>query len=333
MAILPQWFGLPRPQSFLYLISLRTGTEMISLTMIFNKLTGFYGFLAVFAGLQLSATQLSMYIYSVIALVVLALLTPHIRKRSPMQCLALAWFYTFDTLLNCVYTTIFACTWFLTISAVQSDKNGMVGGAPGSGTIADTAGFTDPEFLPVASVIVDVDSTTGLLGEEAVAYGIAAAASAVTGDPSVEHGVGLAESVPSVIIVVILTLIRMYFILIVMSYARQVLREHMASAASARAAMSIDGEPDEEMLNPFAKNTANGHGWQGTLGRIMVSVGRGYWLGNPGDSDWAKMMAKKFKGPKHVTPNEPRGTFERERRARSGTGPPAPLPDMTDLPK
>lgn len=106
---------------------------MISLTMIFNKMTGFYGFLAILTGLKLTPSQFSMYLYSVIALIIMALLIPHIRKQSPLQCLALAWFYLFDTLINCAYTVAFSVTWFLTISATHSDKPGSTDGVPRGG--------------------------------------------------------------------------------------------------------------------------------------------------------------------------------------------------------
>jgi inositol phosphorylceramide synthase regulatory subunit len=54
-------------------MSLRTGVEMISLSVIFNKVIGFYGLLAILTGLKLNPMQLSMYIYSVTALTLIAL--------------------------------------------------------------------------------------------------------------------------------------------------------------------------------------------------------------------------------------------------------------------
>src|SRR5690349_11470928 len=111
---------------------------MISLSLLFNKLAGFYGILALVTGYRLSFLQFSMYLYSLLALVVLITLMPHIRKSSPLQCLALAYFYLIDTILNGGYTAIFAGTWFLTISAAAMDT-GI--DAPGSETMNDTAGF------------------------------------------------------------------------------------------------------------------------------------------------------------------------------------------------
>lgn len=301
---------------------------MISLAMVFNKMTGFYGFLAVLTGLQLSITQLTMYIYSVLALILLAFLMPHIRKQSPFHNLALAWFYLFDTIINAIYTLAFCVTWFLTISAHQVDKSGDVSSAPGHGMINDTAGFTDPEFPNVDSVEVVATPLPGVTpGENAIAIGVAAATSAATGDPSVSHGLGLAESIPSIIIIALLTALRIYFILIVCSYARQVLRNHMADASSARTHLHMDGAADEGAVDPFGPSTPNGQGWKGQLGRIMTRVGRSYWLGNPGENDWVRSTSRRFK----TSRTDPRGTSERERRARSGTGPPVPTINLPKL--
>lgn len=298
-------------------MSLRTGTEMISLSMVFNKLTGFYGLLAVLAGLKLSPLQLSMYIYSVAALVLIAILMPHVRKQSPFQCLALAWFYLFDTVINTAYTLAFAMTWFIAISA--TDANNGVSNAPGGTTMYDAAGFTTPK-LNVSNVDVIAAPAAGVTGgQNAVAYG--AAGAAVTGSAAVFE-----ESIPSMLLIALMTLIRVYFILITMAYARQVLRQHMYNNAPAvKLHLHIDGTADGPAENPFAVDSPAGHGWQGKLGRIMVTVGESYWLGGQADDAWAKGLDGRFRTTKSAGPP---GTLERERRARSGTGPPLPPKDL-----
>lgn len=100
-------------QTFLGLMSLQTGTEMISIALLINKVTGLYGLLAILTGFSLDAVQLSMYIYSVAVLGALAFLIPHIRRQSPFQNLALAWLYIVDTAANAAYTATFAVQWYL----------------------------------------------------------------------------------------------------------------------------------------------------------------------------------------------------------------------------
>ena len=291
---------------------------MISLSMIFNKITGFFGLLAILTGLQLSPLQLSMYIYSVVALGLLAFLMPHIRKATPFHNLALAWLYLFDTIINTAFTAAFAVTWFLAVSANDSNQ-GIPSAAPGAGTVDDTAGFTSPEYNVSK---VDVVATAG---QEAVAFAIGAKAGS-TGAPSLGHGVQIEESIPSIMVVVLLTLVRVYFILVVMSYARQVLRQHIYSTSSSKLHLHTDGVADAPAENPFAAGTQQGAGWKGKLGRLMVKVGENYWLGGVADDSWVKGMDGRFKTSK--TPSGPPGTLERERRARSGTGPPTPTPNI-----
>ncbi|TVY80590.1 Inositol phoshorylceramide synthase regulatory subunit kei1 [Lachnellula suecica] len=325
MVMMPRWLrlGVPKPRTFLGFLNLRIGVEMISLSMIFNKVTGFYGLLAILTGFRLSPLQFSMYIYSVGALVVLAFLTPHIRKQSPFQNLALAWFYLLDTVVNTAFTSAFAVTWFLAVSADQANT-GIPSSAPGGSTIGDTAGFTNPT---VNTSHVEVVTTLGkgiAGGQEAVAYAAAGGAAATASSPSLGHAVGIEESVPSMVVLVILTIIRIYFILVMMAYARQVLRQHVYSTSSTKLHLHTDGAADTTTDNPFAEASSEGQGWRGKLGRLMVGVGKGYWLGGQADEAWAKGLDGRFKATKLA--GGPPGTLERERRARSGTGPPLPSP-------
>ncbi|RDW69581.1 DUF1753-domain-containing protein [Coleophoma cylindrospora] len=297
---------------------------MISFSMIFNKLTGFYGLLAIFTGVSLSPLQLSMYIYSVAALFLLAVLVPHIRKQSPFQCLALAWFYLFDTAINTAYTTAFAMTWFLAISANEANSLSGVPNSPGSGTIEDTAGFTSPKYNVSKVDVIAAPAGGVIAGQDAIA--VATASTAASGAvASLGHGVALEESFPSILLIGLMTLIRVYFVLVVMAYARQVLRQHMYQnhpASPVKLHLHTDGAVDAPAENPFASDTEQGQGWQGKVGRAMVKIGEGYWLGGHSDDSWAKNIDGRFRTTKISM--APPGTLERERRARSGTGPPLP---------
>lgn len=258
-----------------------------------------------------------MYIYSLLALALYAYLYPHIRARSPFENLLLAYFYALDMLVNWAYTVLFGVSWFALVSA-NDGKGGEVK-VPGAGTINDTAGFTNPEKPGVGSVVVN--PTTG----ETVAEGVARMLTrAAESDPSVGHGLGLAESLPSIFVILLFSLIRIYFCIIIPAYARQVLRNYIVDASSARAALHNDGET-AQASNPFAEGTQLGQGWRGKAGRWMTGVGRGYWIGEgEGDNDWVRVVGGRFS-------KRERGTSERERRARSGTGP--PVPKLGGLPK
>ena len=305
-------------------MSLRTGTELSTLSLLLNKVSGIYGLLALLTGLHLSPLQLSMYIYSVLALVLVITLAPHIRTQSPFHCLALATFYILDSLINAAYTAAFGITWFLVISQHHSDESRTGAKAPGvgGGMMSDAAGFTDKEFN-VSHVDISVGADGGLPGkrEEAVTAGVGTGAAATAASPSLGHGVLQPESISSIVVICALWAVRVYFVLVVMSYARLVLRRHVASMSRASTALYTPGRLSNLIENPFAMHLPEGKGLKGRLGRLMVSVGRSYWLGTEeGDDAWmndeiAMGRMRKREGNGSDAP----GVVERERRRRSGT--------------
>lgn len=312
MILPPRWqrfLRVPRPRHFLYFMSLRTGAEMIALTMLFNKITGFFGLLAVLTGLRLSTLQLAMYLYSCLALFVVARLMPNIRKQTPFHCLALAWFYLCDTVINTVFTAAFAMTWFLAVSA-DSGNQQLPSGAPGSSMMDDTAGFTSPAYNVTEVNVIAKPAANPITGQDAVAYGAAAEAAAgvLSGSPSLGHGVGIEESVPSLAVVVALTLVRVYFCLVLMSFARQVVRQHLMSVCATKNPdqNSHDDEPHHDvdaslemgLEEMFAAGTARGAGWRGQLARRMLdTAGKNYWVGasSPVDLAWMRGIDGRFR--------------------------------------
>ncbi|KAL9622713.1 MAG: hypothetical protein Q9160_003023 [Pyrenula sp. 1 TL-2023] len=342
-------------------MSLRTGAELITLSLLLNKISGLYGLLAILTGYDLNPLQLSMYIYSLLALALTAFLAPHIRVQSPLQCLALAWFYVLDTVINGVYTATFAVTWFLVISRHQTGSNPSSAG-PGADTIDDTAGFTNPQYN-VSAVHVEASPQNIAQippGQEAVAAGVPASAPAgsspspSSSSASLSHGVLQPESFNSIGLICTLWTIRLYFCVIMLAYARFVLRQHLASSASKPATSSqfsyTTASPSSSMTeNPFAESKPEGQGWRGRLGRALVRVGERYWLGaEEDDASWMSAVGARFgnRNPhqshssnmnnNHKTAGDHTGAgmgaaslsvpgpVERERRRRSGTGPPPP---------
>lgn len=312
-------------QSFFYTMSLRTGTELIAFSLLFNKVSGLYGLIALVTGFHLSPIQLSMYIYSLLAFILAIYLFPHIRKQSPFQNVLLAWFYILDSLVNSAYTAAFALSWILTISTPNETKG------PGAATISDTAGFTNPEFN-VSAVAVD-----GLKpGQDTViATTPATSPSGAAGSPTLGRRVLLLpESVQSFTIIILLLILRIYFVLIVLSYARFVLRAHIANISRQNTALHTGSSDANTLENPFSPHQPAGQGWKGRLGRVMVAIGRSYWLGGESGAEdeirWMDAVGGKFRKSGESTSLEA-GTMniERERRRRSGTGPPAPPPGLT----
>ena len=320
---------LPRPHTFLYLMSLRTGTELITLSLLLNKISGFYGLLALLTGFHLSHFQLSMYIYSLIALIIIAYLAPHIRSQSPFHCLALSWVYVVDSIINAAYTAVFGVTWFLVVSQHLSGDRGGEAMGPGGKTVDDTAGFTNPIFDNISHVEVSpqVNGKVAIEGQDAVTLGSQGDIGATATTAGLGHGLMQSGSISSLVVICALWAIRIYFVLVVLSYARYVLRQHLAEVSRQHTALHTGSKSPTMAENPFSPHLTEGKGLKGKLGRMMVSVGKSYWLGGNDGEDGAWMAVGEDRLRRRAEPEAP-GVVERERRRRSGTGPPPPMPPL-----
>lgn len=305
---------LSRDQTFLYLMSLETGASLITLSLLLNKISGLYGLLALLTGYHLSPVQLSMYLYSLVALALAALLFPHIRKQSPFECLALAWLYLLDSLINAAYTAAFGVTWFLVVS--QHYDSGSASSAPGKETIEQTAGFTSPKY---DAAYVEIQNTKE--GNHFVAHPPRSA-------DNFSNAVMQPESAQSIVFISLLWAMRFYFVLVMLAFARRTLRLWLAiprhtqlPTHSRNVSTSSMADIDRE---PFSPYSPDGQGWKGKLGRVMVGIGRTYWMSEEEDSNWLNGMGHKFRNRTTNNNNELPGPLERERRRRSGTGPPQP---------
>ena len=310
-------------------MSLRTGTELITLSLLLNKISGFYGLLALLTGFHLSPFQLSMYIYSLIALCVVAYLAPHIRSQSAFHCVALAWVYMIDSVINAAYTALFGVTWFLLVSQHLSDNKAGKAPGPGGSTVGDTAGFTNPTYDNISHVDVSPQPNGDVMssGQGAVTVGNPGKMVSTGTGPSLGHGVLQSGSISSLVVICGLWAIRLYFVLVVLSYARYVLRQHMAATSRQSSTPHAGSKSQTTAENPFNPHLSDGKGWKGKLGRIMVSVGENYWLrvDDGEDDEWMAIGQERLKRRNET---EAPGVVERERRRRSGTGPPPPIPQL-----
>ncbi|KAJ0273359.1 hypothetical protein COL940_009905 [Colletotrichum noveboracense] len=241
-------------RTFLGCISLQTGTEIISLILLFNRLTGLYGLLAILTGYEISATQLSMYLYSLGVVVCLAMFLPHIRRNSPFEALGLAWLYIIDTILNIAYTTFFAVGWYLHSTAL--DKHPGSAGMPAAAEIAEEA------LANGAPVVPDVPKTTKHIGPQ--------------------------ESWMSLGLIITVTLLRVYFAVVVMSFAQSVLQRFTEMGWEEEGRKK---GPD----GPFSPGEPDGEGYRGRIGRVMLALGRSYWLDEKAQEEWASAMSSKFR--------------------------------------
>jgi inositol phosphorylceramide synthase regulatory subunit len=268
-------------------------------------------------------------------------LSPAIRNRegahSVLKVVGLAWIYILDTIINSVYTTLFGLGWFFVLAQHVNEGTGVdkkVVAGTGGDTIQDTAGFTDPSHPGVSKVDVVVSPAPGALtGQQAVAYGYSSSA--------LSAAIFEKDSFASLTALAFLWMIRIYFCLVILSFARSYLRHYIATSTAQDVNAAGYSQSDDVTMaeNPFRAGREEGNGWQGALGRFMLRFPTArYWLGKDGSGEeWARATSGRFESgrlggaalkvkvpPKGISAEE-QGVGERERRARSGTGPPVPL--------
>lgn len=325
------------PQKFLHAMSLRTGAEIITFLQVINKVSGLYGMLALLTGAHLSGLQLSMYLYSFIALLATLYLYAHIRLQSPFQTLLLAHLYAIDSVVNAIYTALFGIAWFYVLAQNDSDSQKIV---PGAGGISENAGFTSPKYN-VSSVEVVAKPAEGLqAGQSAVAVGVGQG----DGNAGLGNAVFQSGSLMSISLIASFWVLRVYFVFVMLAFARQCLRTHIAANTSSAAWYTADSNNPQPTTaagdraeNPFSEDKEEGQGWKGKVGRIMLSGAPRYWLGAEEGEDWMRGVGGKFRKNAGLGLSlQPVGVNERERRRRAGTGPPVPprelrAPQLADL--
>ncbi|KAK6512063.1 hypothetical protein TWF481_000961 [Arthrobotrys musiformis] len=246
---------LPRPKHFLGFLDLKVGAELILLCSLFNKASGFYGLLAIFTGAEISALQISMYIYSALAVFFIAWVQPHIRKQTPFPNITFGYWYLIDSIINAIYTTIFALTWFMVVSEPRRSAFTEANTAPGVGDsgkmIEDISGLSGGPF----NLAGGADGT-----EAAAAPSYVETVYNANAFDAFASGMNQPESMTSMAIIAGLWVVRAYFCLVVLAYARKVVRDS-----------ATPSNP------PFTGR--NGEGIQGTIGRTLININRRYWEG------------------------------------------------------
>lgn len=233
----------------------------------------------------------------------------------------MAHLYALDSVINALYTAFFGIAWFYVLAAHPEDSSVL-----GSKGISEVAGFTSPQYNVTEVEVVAAPSEGIPPGQSAVAVGHGAPTGAVgLGNVIFQSG-----SIMSISLISAFWVLRVYFVFIMLAFARQCLRQHIAVNASAAAwytSNNMETTAADLAENPFNEGKEEGNGWKGKVGRVMLSGAPKYWLGADEGENWMRGVGGKFK--KTTQLEHPVGFGERERRRRSGTGP--PVPQLADL--
>ncbi|KAF8075043.1 Inositolphosphorylceramide synthase subunit Kei1-domain-containing protein [Lyophyllum atratum] len=108
----PEWRLWPL-SSFLGFLDLKTGVTVALLFALLNKVAGVYGLIAMVTGAGGSFAQLSLYLYSVIALVGLVWGLRAVKEEDPKQTLYFAHLFFADHIFSTAWTIFFAVIWWV----------------------------------------------------------------------------------------------------------------------------------------------------------------------------------------------------------------------------
>ncbi|KAM5534642.1 hypothetical protein V8D89_011654 [Ganoderma adspersum] len=111
LTLRPEWRLRPL-SSFLGFLDIKTGVTIALLFALLNKVAGVYGLVALLTGAGGSLAQLSLYIYSVIGLVVLVWGLKAILHEDPKQTLYFAHLFFADHMLSSAWLVFFAVLWW-----------------------------------------------------------------------------------------------------------------------------------------------------------------------------------------------------------------------------
>ncbi|CAD6573823.1 MAG: hypothetical protein CYPHOPRED_005217 [Cyphobasidiales sp. Tagirdzhanova-0007] len=97
--------------TFFSVLDLKLGSEIITYLALLNKVVGIYGLLAVFSGG--TAAQVSLYLYSIGSIVLCAWGLRQISQEHPPKSLLYAHLYGLDHVVSTLYTLYFGVQWYV----------------------------------------------------------------------------------------------------------------------------------------------------------------------------------------------------------------------------
>jgi hypothetical protein len=154
-----------------------------------------------------------------------------------MKLVWYAYFFAIDFVINILYTVLFASIWVLIVS--NSDNAPPIGGKTFD-SVKSAAGFVDSEHPDVTKVhIIATPAANPLKGQTA----------SLVGETGPSSG-NLPGSTLSTMSIAFFWLIKLYFIIIVFSYARSlVVRSHISTASFPTTTTSVWEKVQRWMLS------------------------------------------------------------------------------------
>ncbi len=148
-------------------------------------------------------------------------------------------------------------------------------------------------WLYVIDTVANVAFTAVFAVSWYLAAGVAAGPAETKGadeQPDTSDWMAPHETAASMVLIIAFSLARIYCSLVIMAHTRLALQRHMER---------------QNADHPFAAGSPAGAGWRGKMGRALVAVGKGYWLGcGEEDEEWTRTVKSKFQSAEPTAETE-----------------------------
>jgi hypothetical protein len=238
---------------------------------IFNKAAGIFGILSIFTGHPISAVEWVMNILQILLLPLFIMAFINIKKKNALRILVFAYIYILDSVAMFAFTIYFIVHWF-TAGAREAASNAPSPTATAAITsLADlgaqptTTTMPHHEAWPVATPMPDIYRRDELVGQDGVATSAtagAAGAGAVAmqssgssaGSSGVNQSASLGQEIAvTIVLTVFVMLVRLYFTLVIVGYARQLVRVHNLRSTNGYPKGSRSAKLQYWLIHPMEK--------------------------------------------------------------------------------
>lgn len=250
---------------------LSLGADLIIVSGVVNKASGFYGILSLLTGAHISVMSWILHIFSLVAFPLYVYAFFAIKNRNALFFLAFVHIYFIDTLIDIGFTIVFCIKWFAHARSVAKQA-----AATASSSVLSAAGTAASAATKIATSIAEAAIETAVAATETLentdptatyeeeftlitapasprhiierAVDVASQATTVASNQSTSVK---RESVVTIILTVVILLIRIYCTFVLIGYARQLVRSKNLRKYNGEPKGSFAARLQQYLLTPF----------------------------------------------------------------------------------
>lgn len=247
---------------------LSLGADLIIVSGVVNKASGFYGILSLLTGAHIGVMSWILHIFSLVAFPLYVYAFYAIKNRNALFFLAFVHIYFIDTLIDIGFTIVFCIKWFaharnVAKQAAAAASSSVLSAAGTAATkIATSIAEAAIETAVAATETLENTDPTATYDEEFTlitapasprhiierAVEVASQATTVASNQSTSVK---RESVVTIILTVVILLIRIYCTFVLIGYARQLVRSKNLRKYNGEPKGSFAARLQQLLLTPF----------------------------------------------------------------------------------